>query len=371
MLERFGGYFGLARQFAKPNGRRLAVIEGNQDCNRGCSYCDVPRHYNPETELTVEQTRHAIDWLYDQGYRVLSYLGGEPLSPFKTKEGITFARHTLEVVKHAKKKGMLVNVTTNGDYVSPQKPEVIEELGGAGLDSLTLALHTYTQAGLQHLEEVGQLAAEKRIIPTIQTVLTRETADMIPAIAADVVKNGVLFRTGIVQTQGDGFSRKQEDDIIPTVEQQSRIFDVLRRLKRYGFVINNLNYLHNAPDHYPNNWICDAQQDTFIKIGAGGKVNVCSGVETGIRIEDIVTLDDAQWRKRKEVGVSNCGGCMFHCYYEAENPSIIGDLPLVAVSLAIRSGRHALVERWGQKASAQVIRAMPNINWNLESIFPK
>lgn len=369
MSESFRGYIDLARQFTRPNGRRLAVIEENQDCNRGCSYCDVPRHYNQETEQTVEQTQQTIDWLYGQGYRVLSYLGGEPLAPFKTKEGITFAHHTLEAIRHAKNKGMLVNVTSNGDYIRPNQPEIMEALKIAGLDSLTLSLHTYTQAGVQHLIGVGRLAAQNRIIPTVQTVFTNETAVKLPAIAAHAIMNGVLFRTGIVQTQGDGFSTKQDNDIIPTVEQQNTVFGIMRRLKRYGFVINNFNYLNNASDYYPNTWLCDAQQDTFIKIGAGGKVNVCSSVGTGIRIEDIVTLQDADWRERKEIGVANCNGCTFHCYYEAENPHIVGDLPLVAVGLAIKSGQHALVERWGQRAVANVTRKSADINWNMETIL--
>ncbi|PIS16087.1 hypothetical protein COT62_00230 [Candidatus Roizmanbacteria bacterium CG09_land_8_20_14_0_10_41_9] len=370
MSERFRGYLGLARQFVKPNGHRLAVIEGNQDCNRDCSYCEVPYHYNPDTELTVGQTQNAIDWLYSRGYRVLSYLGGEPFAPFKTKEGISFTRHTLEVVEHAKRKGMLVNVTTNGDYLSSGRPEQMEELEAVGLDSLTLTLHSYTRAGLRHLIEVGQAAAEHRIIPTIQTIMTRDTSYKIPTIAVRAAKNGVLFRTGIVQTQGDGFSRKQNARVIPGVELQNYVFDFLRRLKRYGFVINNMNYLRHAPEHYPNSWICDPDQDPFVKIGAGGKVNVCSGVETGMQIGDFMTFDDDEWRDRKRRGVAGCKGCMFHCYYEAEHPDVFGDIPLAIVSLAIRSGRHALVKRWGQKASERVIRAMPGFYWGFESILP-
>lgn len=367
MPERLRGYLELANQFVKPDGRRFAVIEGNEACNRACTYCAVPQHYNAETELTVDQTRQTVDWLYGQGYRMLSYLGGEPLVPFRTSEGITFARHTLEVVKHAKSKGMLVNVTSNGDYVRPDKPELMEALRSAGLDSLTLSLHTYTQAGLSHLLDAARLAGRHRIIPTIQTVMTSQTADKLPAIAAQAAQAGALFSVGLVQTQGDGFSTKQEDSIIPFVEQQKRVFQALSVLKRHGFVRNNMNYLRDAPEYYPNNWVCDAERDTFIKIGVGGKVNICSSVETGIRIEDITTLDDNEWRERKQVGVSSCDGCMFHCYYEAQNPDILGDIPMIGVGLAIKSGAHSLVERWGQKAVASTMKSNRDVNWNIET----
>lgn len=367
MSERLKGYWELANQLVKPDGRRFAVIEGNLACNRACTYCAVPQHYNTETELTVDQTRQTVDWLYSQGYRMLSYLGGEPLAPFKTKDGISFASHTLEVIKHAKNKGMFVNVTSNGDYIRPDKPELMEAFRGAGLDSLTLSLHTYTQAGLSRLLDAARLAGRYRIIPTIQTVMTSQTADKLPAIAVQTAQAGALFSVGLVQTQGDDFSTKQEVSVIPSVEQQERVFRALRVLKRHGFVRNNMNYLNSAPNYYPNSWVCDAERDTFIKIGAGGKVNICSSVETGIRIENITTLDDTEWRDRKQVGVSNCGGCLFHCYYESENPDILGDIPMIGVGLAIKSGAHTLVERWGQKAVASAVKNVREVDWNIQT----
>lgn len=74
--ERLGAYVDLASQILKPDGHRFAVLEGNQDCNRSCSYCAVPKHYTPGTELTLKETNNVVDWLYWQGYRVLSYRGG-------------------------------------------------------------------------------------------------------------------------------------------------------------------------------------------------------------------------------------------------------------------------------------------------------
>lgn len=130
----------LFRQLTKPDGNRIGVLEGNQDCNRRCSYCDVPNQYDVQTESTLQESFRAIDLLKRQKYPLLSYLGGEPFAPFNTKEGITFTKHTLEIVRYAGEQGMIVNVTTNGDYI-PKNPEVIRELKDAGLDSLTLSLH--------------------------------------------------------------------------------------------------------------------------------------------------------------------------------------------------------------------------------------
>lgn len=366
MKETLGRYVDVYKQVRNPNGRRYVVIEGNQDCNRNCGYCNVPAHYNSETELTVGETFKTIDWLYDQGYRVLSYLGGEPLAPFQTKEGISFAQHTLEVVKYGKRKGMFVNVTTNGDYINPARPNMIEALKDAGLDTLTFSLHTLTKPGLRHLTDVARVAARNKLVPTIQAVMTSQTTDQLPGIAALTAENGILFTFGIVQTRGDSFAKQQDSSVIPTPEQQAKTLRALSALKTFGFVRNSRNYLADAVKYYPNNWTCDAERDTFLRIGAGGKVNVCSQVETGLRIEDIITLDSDEWREEKRAGVSNCGNCLYSCYYEAQNPDIVADVPTIAVGLAIKGGGASLVEKWGRVASQMSRRMVPDVNWELQ-----
>ena len=71
-----------AKDVAFPKkGRRLALMEGPADCNRSCSYCIVPQRWNAERASTLDQGRKQVDWLHDQGYRILNYFGGEPLSP--------------------------------------------------------------------------------------------------------------------------------------------------------------------------------------------------------------------------------------------------------------------------------------------------
>lgn len=366
MKEALGKYVDAYKQLRNPSGRRFVHMEGNQACNRSCDYCNVPPHYNSETELTVAETLSTIDWLYGQGYRVLSYLGGEPFAPFRTKEGITFAQQTLEVIKHAKGKRMFVNIVTNGDYINPTKPDMVEDLRDAKLDMLTLSLHSYTRPSLQHLTDVAHLAAKNKIVPVLQAVMTNETVDKLPAIAANVAENGILFAFGIVQTRGDSFARSQDVGVIPTPDQQAKTLRALSALKRFGFVRNNKHYLADTPKYYPNNWTCDAELDTFIKIGAGGKVNVCQQVETGLRIEDIVTLDSDIWREQKRAGVSTCGNCLYNCYYEAQNPDILGDIPTIAVGLAIKRGAGSMVEKWGQIAVQVSKRMVPDVNWELQ-----
>lgn len=362
MKEIFKG-IGVLKQVVKKDGHRFAVVEGNRDCNRSCSYCAVPQQYRREQESTLNSTFRQIDWLHSQGFRLMSYLGGEPFAPFKTKEGITFAEHTEGVVKYATNKGMTVNVTTNGDFVDR---DTIESLKKAGLDSITFSLHTYSEAGLRHLVEGARLASQAGIVPTIQLVFTSERASQLPGIAAHVAEQGILFSTGIVQEKGGGFSAvKKEKSLIPTADQQKEVLGALLRLKAFGLVRNNKNYLINAPEYNGNNWTCDPKRDTFIHIGAGGNMNVCSDVRTNIKVGEINDLSDKRWRDLKKVKVDSCGNCMYGCYYDSENPSLIGDFPTIVVMALIRTGNGKLAEKWGQFAVNMLKNHDTKTDWRL------
>ena len=354
----------IARHYLTQDGQRYSALEVNRGCNRDCSYCNVPAQYNREEELTVDETFQQVDWLYDNGFRLLSLLGGEPLAPFKTKEEIPFAEHTLRVVDHATQKGMAVNVITNGDYVTR---DTIQALRHAGLDSLSFSLHTYTQNGLKHLLRGAHMAAEEGIIPTITAVFTSKRADQFPGLAAEVAKNGILFGFGIVQEKGGGFSTRPKDSLIPTVDQQKDVFRAFLRLKTFGMIRNNKRYMTDIPNYPNNSWTCNSNTDTFVHLGAGGRVNVCTDVRTNYTIADIPLLSESQeWRDTKRVRVDNCGNCTYSCYYEADNPYIGGDLPMYGVMALIKNGNAHLAEKWGQFAVGMSKRLEKQVNWELQ-----
>lgn len=359
---------GLLRRFITPDSPRIAIFETNLDCNRkdSCPYCLVPSRYRREKELTVDESMHVVDKIYDNGYRLLSYLGGEPFAPFLTKEGITFAEHTLQIIRYASQKGIAVNVVSNGDYLTPAMIMMLKE---AGLDSLSLSLHSFTKNSLNHLISLAKVAAHVGIIPTITTVLTSENADTIPGIASHIASNGILYGFGLIQTKDKAFSTGRTD-LIPSQNQLKEVAQALLRLKTFGFVRDNKNYLHQGLEHpesfYPNNWRCDFKKDTFLHIGAEGTIDVCSDFRTNLHMVDIPSLSASEeWRKRKKIIVENCGNCMYQCYFEAEHPDLLGDVPMFGVGLLIRTGRADFAEKWGRFAVETIMQRNKNINWNL------
>jgi MoaA/NifB/PqqE/SkfB family radical SAM enzyme len=345
--------------FLDPSAKRLATMEGPAGCNRTCDYCTVWQRWDPKTASTVEQTRSQIDWLNNQGYSILNYVGGEPFAPFQTREGITFTEHTRQVVSYAVEKGMVVWVTTNGDFVNEDVLRVAKE---AGVSSITFSLHSLEEPAIRHITTVAKMANREGIPAVINVVFTNERAEIIPRLAASFAENGILFNTTITQEHGGGFSAIPSQSKIPTIEQQRQVFAHLVELKKAGFVTDNLNYLRHASDFPNNSWVCNPEKDAFIHIQAvgQGEIGICSEIQTPFKIDE-VNLDEDKWRETKKAYVDNCSGCLYGCTFQSENPHIVGDIKTFAMMGLIRIGQGALVEKLGKRTVSKLRMKDPEI----------
>src|SRR6201988_2859832 len=95
-------------------------------CNLDCWYC---WSYNNKVKgMTEDVARRSIDWLHDNGCRVLALMGGEPLlrPDFVHK-----------VVYYAAKKGFWVYVPTNARLL---RTSVIDRLADAGVATFNFAV---------------------------------------------------------------------------------------------------------------------------------------------------------------------------------------------------------------------------------------
>ena len=86
----------------------------NKCCSR-CKYCEIP--YRKQNELTTEEIFHLIDEVTELGAQRISLWGGEPL----------MRKDIRQIIDYAKKKGLHVNLDTNG-YLVPVKINEIKNL---------------------------------------------------------------------------------------------------------------------------------------------------------------------------------------------------------------------------------------------------
>lgn len=394
----------IVKDLGKPDSPKTLVIEGPVNCNRHCSYCKVFERWDRKTASTVKQTCEQVDWGIREGFKVLIYVGGESLArcprkgepikyigkhvspcaltrvtydkiiiqkdePFRTKEGITFEEHAEKIVEHAHKKGMVVNVTTNGDFVDSQ---VIARLKKAGVDSLSFSAHSDSEKSLDSIISKARMAAKEKIVPIVSVVFTKDRVEAIPKIAETCAANGVLFATTIVQERGGGFSATPEESQIPTTEQQKVVFEKLKTMKKNGFVRTNLSYLNNAPNFPDNSWKCSPEADACVHIRAtgNGEVGVCS--ETPLRFQaNKIQLKDDQWRKTKRDFVDKCPGCLYGCNYESENQNLKGDLRTYLNMLLIKSGQANLVRLIGKASLGKKLSEIKLIPESREELIQK
>ena len=110
---------GIAR--CKVTGERRPLIVSfhiTNRCNLRCPYCYAnvdDRFDHPPDDMTTEAVKKHIDDLYDLGMRWLIILGGEPL----------IRKDIGEILRHTRKKGVLIEVVTNGHLV-PKKIDVFK-----------------------------------------------------------------------------------------------------------------------------------------------------------------------------------------------------------------------------------------------------
>lgn len=106
----------------------IAYLFTEWKCNLDCHYCWA--FDNSVKGMTEDVARRSIDWLHENGCRVLALMGGEPLLR---------PQFVHKVVYYAAKKGFWIYVPTNGRLL---RPGVIDRLGDAGVATFNLAVDT-------------------------------------------------------------------------------------------------------------------------------------------------------------------------------------------------------------------------------------
>lgn len=112
---------GLGIMKSKALGRRTPLMTSfhvTGRCNLRCPYCYANydgRFENPPPDLSGEEILDAVDELHELGMRWLTVLGGEPM----LRDDIG------RIIRHAKAKGILVELVTNGHLVPRKLEDVI------------------------------------------------------------------------------------------------------------------------------------------------------------------------------------------------------------------------------------------------------
>ncbi len=124
----------------------------NRGCNLRCQFCDL---WDRPEEVPTHRALRLVDEAAEIGTKVLVLTGGEPL----LHPGL------VEIVRHAKKRGLSVNITTNGTLVDRH----LDALATAGVASLSFSIDGLAET---HDRLRGQPGAHRRTWTQLnQTIL--------------------------------------------------------------------------------------------------------------------------------------------------------------------------------------------------------
>lgn len=178
------------RRIAESRTLVSASIELTYRCNLHCTHCYCPTGRRRE-ELSTEELRRTIDDMAELGCLFLLLTGGDPL----------LRRDFPAVYRHAKERGMLVTVFTNGTLIDDRILALWDELPPSMVE---ISLYGLTREVYERV--VAVRGAYDRCLAGIGRVLaaghplalkcpaTRENAHEIPALADFAKDLGVEFR---------------------------------------------------------------------------------------------------------------------------------------------------------------------------------
>ena len=97
------------------------TIELTERCNLDCLTCYIRKPLNDrtagKTELELRQWIDLLDQIADQGCLSLLFTGGEPLA----------RGDFIDIYSHAKKKGFIITLITNGTLLNPKLVDGLAE----------------------------------------------------------------------------------------------------------------------------------------------------------------------------------------------------------------------------------------------------
>ncbi len=175
-------------------------------CNLRCAYCGV--WSNPPPEMDTATVLQLIDQVADAGTERLSLGGGEPM----------LRRDLGNIISHAKRRGLTVNLVSNGLQI----PRRIGEL--AGLDFLAISLdgpqavHDKARGKGSYARAIAAIRAARaaNIEVWTTTVLGRNNIGLIPEVIALATREGI--RATFLPVMKEGLQSRNAAELLPDPE---------------------------------------------------------------------------------------------------------------------------------------------------------
>lgn len=288
------------KAMASPHHPILAQIIPTRRCNLACTYCN--EYDDSSAPVATEEMVRRIDRLADLGTAIITFSGGEPM-----------LHPNLDLlIEHARKRGSIVTVITNGLLLTPER------------------IHAFNRAGLDYLQISIDNAEPDEVSKKSLRVLDRKLEWMRQHAEFDVTVNSVLG-SGVRHPE-DAFTIARRaralrfnstvgvihdggGQLQPLNEAQTEVYERIHGLGSglFSFVHHD-SFQGNIVRGLPNEWHCPAG-GRFLYICEEGLVHYCSQQRgrPGIPLADY-TLEDLRREGAKTKGCAPF--CTISCVHQ-------------------------------------------------------
>ncbi|MBM3498413.1 MAG: radical SAM protein [Armatimonadetes bacterium] len=300
----------------------LSEIALTYRCTHRCSFCYAsagPRGARAD-EMSTDQVRRLIDRIVDEAHvPTISFTGGEP----------TLRKDLPELIRHAKQRGMRVNLITNGMRCA--KPAYAAELKLAGLDSAQVSLEAADAQTHDAITKVpGSFEKSVRGVGNLRaadvhthtnTTICPENRDCVVELvdfAADVLGSEYLSMNMVIRTGAAVEGGPERPRTIAYAEIGAILAPIIERARQ-----RDLRLVWYSPVPYCifnpvlagiGSNSC-AAADGLLSIGPRGDVLPCSSFEEGLGnllrqpFEEVWSSRAARYWREKEFLPPSCGSC--------------------------------------------------------------
>lgn len=251
----------FVKAMASPHHPILAQIIPIRRCNLACTYCNEFDNFSPP--VPTDEMLRRIDKLADLGTAIITVSGGEP----------TLHPDLDLLISHARRRGAIVTVITNGLLLSPER---IRSLNKAGLDYLQISIDNtepddVSKKSLRVLDrKLEWLKEYAEFDITINSVLGSDVRQPEDAFTIARRARQLQFNSTVgVLHDGSG-------QLHPLNAKQSGVYERIHSLGSglFSFVHHD-SFQGNIVRGLPNTWHCPAGE-RFLYICEEGLVHYCS-----------------------------------------------------------------------------------------------
>jgi|SRR3990172_9604073 len=212
----------------------------NNACNAACDFCSFSLDALPREDwifAPLAKSKEAIDILVGHGVRYLVITGGEPM----------LHPDCFDIVRHAKGRGMVVILVTNGSRLDGTNIHALKDSGLSSIiisiDAASVKTHEENRRlpkVCEKIKKANELLRQLKIQSTASVTMSRLIDDytLLPAFLKGLGFESVTFSYPLT-TLGSSFLGHANSHLVSyTPDELLRVFDEVKKLKRQMHVVN-------------------------------------------------------------------------------------------------------------------------------------